>query len=425
MMFTRFEALLKQRMGLDVMSIGPAMIERAVREGLAASGARDLDAYWKQLQQGAALQQLIESVIVPETWFFRDPEAFHALARLALQQSAHTPQRSLRLLSLPCSTGEEPYSIAMALLDAGLPAARFQIDAVDISTRSLAAANRAIYGRNSFRGKLLDFRARHFTPSAEGHVLSEAVRRQVRFQNGNLFAPGFLSGAAPYDFVFCRNLLIYFDRAMQEQALKLLGKVLNDTGVLFVGPAESGLLVSQNMVSARIPLAFAFRKAASPAAAMPVGASPVPRAPKPLPMTALPAPVRLPAKCMRAVPDAFPTRIPATTDSSASTGLESDAFAYATRLANQGQLAEASAICLRHMQQNSPTAAGYYLLGLVSDAGGKPAVAREHYRKALYLQPDHQEALAQLAALLEMQGDRAAAQRMNDRARRAQLKHQE
>src|SRR5437899_821468 len=110
----RFEALLKHTMGLDVASIGPAMIERAVRERLATSGAIDLDAYWQLVQTSETeLQALIEAVIVPETWFFRDREAIEALARLAWEQSLRT-QRPLRLLSLPCSTGEEPYSIAMA-----------------------------------------------------------------------------------------------------------------------------------------------------------------------------------------------------------------------------------------------------------------------------------------------------------------------
>ena len=102
-------------------------------------------------------------MVVTETWFFREKQPFAALVRLVIEEwlPAH-PTGKLRLLSVPCSSGEEPYSMAMALMDAGFLAARFEISAVDISSRALAFAQRAIYGRNSFRGADLEFRARHF-----------------------------------------------------------------------------------------------------------------------------------------------------------------------------------------------------------------------------------------------------------------------
>jgi chemotaxis protein methyltransferase WspC len=99
-----------------------------------------------------------------------------------------------------------------------------------------------------------------------------------------------------------------------------------------------------------------------------------------------------------------------------------DPIAVATRLANQGRLREAAEICKRYVQDDRSNAAAFYLLGLVSDAAGDHLEAREHYRKTLYLDPDHTEALVHLAALLEMHGDTAGAKRMNDRARRATIK---
>ncbi len=122
--------------------------DRARRAG-AAVGLRPRrirHAYWERVRGSRAeLQALIEAVVVPETWFFRDREAFAALARLAREEwLPSAPQTGCcRLLSLPCSTGEEPYSMAMALLDAGVPADRFRIDAVDISAAALAQAERA------------------------------------------------------------------------------------------------------------------------------------------------------------------------------------------------------------------------------------------------------------------------------------------
>ncbi|MEG8305802.1 CheR family methyltransferase, partial [Bacillus mojavensis] len=125
----RFFAFLKERIGLDVASVGEAIIERAVRQRCQSSQSPSAEAYWQHLQTSHDEQQaLIEAVIVPETWFFRYPESFATLARLAQARLAEINQmRALRILSLPCSTGEEPYSIAMALLDAGLAPHQFKV----------------------------------------------------------------------------------------------------------------------------------------------------------------------------------------------------------------------------------------------------------------------------------------------------------
>ncbi len=149
------ENLLKETMGLNVASIGSPAVARAVQERLSACHLPDLGAYWNRIRASESeLQQLVETVVVPETWFFRDRESFTALARLVREEWLSGRRQDLvRLLSLPCSTGEEPYSMAMALLDAGVPAERFHVDAVDISARVLSHAGRGIYGRNSFRGQ--------------------------------------------------------------------------------------------------------------------------------------------------------------------------------------------------------------------------------------------------------------------------------
>ena len=135
MVLADFENLLKETMGLDVASIGSSAIERAVEKRLLACELQETHAYWERVRASEAeLQELIEAVVVPETWFFRDREAFAALALTVYEDwlGAH-PEDHLRLLSLPSSTGEEPYSMAIALLDAGFPANRFRVDAVDIS----------------------------------------------------------------------------------------------------------------------------------------------------------------------------------------------------------------------------------------------------------------------------------------------------
>jgi chemotaxis protein methyltransferase WspC len=130
-----FENLLKETMGLDSASVGSAAIESSVRLRMDSLGYKQREDYWNRLHAADdELQELIEAVVVPETWFFRDQDAFAALARLISEEwlPIH-PTTVLRLLSGPCCTGEEPYSMVMALLDAGVSRDRFQIEAVDIS----------------------------------------------------------------------------------------------------------------------------------------------------------------------------------------------------------------------------------------------------------------------------------------------------
>src|SRR5690606_34845641 len=98
-----------------------------------------------------------------------------------------------------------------ALFDAHIGAQQFQIDAMDISPLSIARAERGVYGKNSFRGADIAFRERYFSAVEEGFRVDERVRDRVRFRSGNLLDPALLT-QTPYDFVFCRNLLIYFDQ---------------------------------------------------------------------------------------------------------------------------------------------------------------------------------------------------------------------
>lgn len=408
-MSTRFEQLLHGLIGLDAESVGQVVIERAVRQRVAALGCAGEDAYWLKVQASASEQQaLVEAVVVPETWFFRYPESFVALVKLARERSAQLAgARPLRILSLPCSTGEEPYSIAMALLDAGLPGDGFRIDAMDISEINLQRAARALYGRNSFRGDNLGFRERHFTETGEGFELHNDVRRKVRLLAGNLLAPGLLAGEAPYDFVFCRNLLIYFDRPTQHAVAAVLQRLMRDDGAMFIGPAEASLFSQVGMQALNIPLAFVFRRQAVRPASTAVQAVPSIGA-RPRPAAAAAPAARAPVPLRRPLAAG-----PAPAALGADTSLDEIAA-----LANAGRSDEARAACERYLAAHGPTAQAFYWLGLLSDVAGRSSDAQDYYRKTLYLAPTHAEALAHLAALLAARGDLAGARRLQQRAGR-------
>ena len=406
-----FANLLNRTMGLSADTVGLSVIESAVKTRVSACRSKDLQDYWEHVHARAAeLQELIDEVIVPETWFFRDREAFAAMAHEVHENwlPLH-PEGQLRLLSLPCATGEEPYSMAMALLAAGVPGNRFRVDAIDISARLLKRAREAVYGKNSFRGKSLDFRDQYFEPVGSEFRVADAVRAQVHFHHGNLLDPCFAPDSTAYDCIFCRNVLIYFDRATQDRAVQVLTRLLKADGFLFAGSSEGGLMLNNAFVSAKLALAFAFRHKAHATPGLDALAARLPK-PRRATVRGIPRPAAKPAaKRMGPSRPAATIALPAQTP----TGLD-EIF----RFANQGRLSEALQRCEEFLRAFGPSVQAYHLMGLVHDATGMHVEAEQYYRKTLYLDPSHHEALVHLAFLLEQQGDAAGAQRLHRRAKR-------
>jgi chemotaxis protein methyltransferase WspC len=408
----RFGELLDRALGLNPVSIGPAAIERAVEMRIKACNLSNDDEYWELLQHSREeVQELIEAVVVPETWFFRDPAAYAAMVGFVIERALKgDPSRQHRLLSLPCSSGEEPYTMAMALLDAGVPASRFRIDAVDVSARALARAQLGIYGRNSFRSTDLGFRERHFEPIEAGYRVSDSVREPVQFSQGNIVDPTLLLGAEPYDVIFCRNLLIYFDTQIQNRTLGLLRGLLAPDGVLFVGHSEAGLMAANGFASAKIPMAFAFHKALAQ-----------PARPK-----AEPAPARSQYRQKPALGRIQPLperpRAPVARPHIAEPGKPGPAIAELRRLADSGRLGEAAQGCETYIREFGPSPEVFVLLGLIRDAAGDPSGAANYYRKALYLEPASSEALHHLALLLKQQGDHTGAKLLEGRLQRQEMR---
>ncbi|NOW45751.1 chemotaxis protein methyltransferase WspC [Novosphingobium sp. SG751A] len=405
---TRFADLLERVMGLSAATIGPGAIERAVETRRRETACRDTDAYWALLQASSAeVQQLIEAVVVPETWFFRNPQAFRAMEGDVLGPRLRAdPQACARLLSLPCSTGEEAYTMAMALMESGIAPHRFNIEAVDISQHAIDMARAGVYGRNSFRGHELGFRDRYFDAAPHGWALREEVRAPVRFSQGNIFASGFMAQAGSFDVIFCRNMLIYFDIPRQKQAIAVLRRLLAPDGTLFVGHSEAGLMREEGFVSAGMAMSFAFRRAPEAAPVAPTIAVPARAAIRPVvPKRAAPARVMERDRPVRqAIVRPAAAKVPD--------------LATLRRMADDGRVEEAERGAQAHIRDNGASPDALLLLGLISDAGGQGKAAAHYYRKVLYLDPGNVEALGHLALLLRREGDHAGARLLDERMRR-------
>jgi chemotaxis protein methyltransferase WspC len=415
----RLEELLGRRIGLLASTIGQRGLELAVEARLRDLAMADRQAYvGRVLSEPAELDALIEELVVPETWFFRDEEPFRYLVRWAQTvwpELGRPPP--IRVLSIPCSTGEEPYSIAMAFNDAGYSATRFQVDAFDISERALQAARRGVYRRSSFRGADLGYRDRHFVPTEDGsgYALLPHVREGVRFRRGNLLDPTLFAALDTYDAIFCRNVLIYFTREARQDVLDLLEGNLHRHGVLFVGHADS----VDDPRFANIPAArtFALRRAGPGTRATGVTgtfALPVPFDRSKSGGTVTSA--ARPAPGSGSGSDSGRPRIPAPPSPRPAPRAEvrSDLPA-AELLADQGRLEEAAAVC-EALLGKAPSSAAFQLLGVIRLAQQRDGDAEHCFQRVLYLDPTHRDALLHLALLADKRADLRAAANFRRRA---------
>ena len=251
--------------GISTSIIGVPSLMRAVNARLKVTGIADLAAYHDLLAASPGEQQdLVELVVVPETWFFRDRHPYAYLRdHVAGLVDGGLSQHPLRLLSAPCSTGEEPYSMAMTLLDMGLSGQAFSIDAIDICRPSIRKARQAVYGKHSFRGVSEEEQERHFEPTAKGHALHPAIRQLVHFRRSNLMNCQ-AELATRYDVIFCRNLLIYLEDEACQKLLTTFASLLREGGLLIVGSAETSKVPSNLFSPIRAPFVFGFLRRDEP-----------------------------------------------------------------------------------------------------------------------------------------------------------------
>lgn len=407
MSLAAIETLLKQKIGLDSTTIGSHTIKRAVENRCSACGLSDINTYLQVLQSSPQeFAELVEKIVVPETYFFRDSKSFDFLINFVRSEWAPSSSNSvLRLLSVPCSTGEEPYSMAIALIEAGLPTNRFRIDAVDISKYALDKAKRGIYGKNSFRGKEFIDKSRYFQQTQEGYEVNSSVRNTVTFRQNNILNASAFNQAR-YDIIFCRNLLIYLAPSACAEVFNILNKLLLPQGLLFVGAAETGKVPSNYFTSIRQSFTFAYRKVESVKLQSPnLNELSTKESNIKLDRT-IPKPVEI--SSLNNKPDTT-----AANDSNLN-------LKEARQLADEGQVETAINYCHQYINHEQTNADAYALLGTLHQAKTQNTQAEKYFQKALYLNPNCYEALINLALLKEHRGDVVGASILQQRIQKLQ-----
>lgn len=401
--FADIEALLREWLGLDAATVGQAAVERAVRGRMKATGVDDPATFARLLRADpAARDLLVEDVIVAESWFFRDRQVFEFVTDFAVTRAAVPGHAPVRILCAPAAGGEEPYSVAMALFEAGLTAEQFTIDAIDISRGALERAAAGRYSANAFRNADLAFRDRWFTADGATAVLAEPVRQAVRLEWANLLDPAFAAGRPTYDVVFCRNLLIYLTAEARRIVEAQLDRLLAADGLLVLGAAEPPIMKG-DWIPAGTASVFALRRGVH------AGPRPMARGPMP-PPTIRPAPAAPPA-----MPPAAARPAPA---GSGVTQLEA-VLTEAGRLANEGRFAEAIDHCERQRAALAPAPELFFLMGMLHQSVGDFDRAEGCLHKTLYLDAGHEEAHLALALLARRRGDETMAEKYRQSAARA------
>lgn len=328
-------------------------------------------------------------------------------------------KNTLQVLSIPSSTGEEPYSIAITLFESGLHASDFKIDALDVSKKALEAAKVGEYSRNSFRGeqdeKLLD---KYFIESSHGFTITDQVKKQVNFQQGNILHLEPQLTSKRYDIIFCRNLLIYFNKDNKQNAFKILDSLLDDNGLLIVGHSEATTISHYGYSSSRYKRTFSFVKNSN--TSVPIKSPALQTKPdltliKKQLSAAKPEKYRFQEKTHNTEPERKSDRENTVAIKHTVKAAENP-LADATMLADKGKLDQAREICTKYIKKNKRDPQGYFLLGLIAIASEDTDIAQEQLRKSLYLDPDNHEALIHLSMLLEQNGDIAGANRLRNRA---------
>lgn len=244
-MFRQFCELVYEKAGIQLGPQKEALVSARMGKRMRALGLSSYEDYYRAVREDASGDELVEmlnAISTNVTYFFREDQHFVLLGDL-LRQWAAEGQRSFRIWCAASSTGEEPYSIAMTARATLSDVSDFKILATDISTKALGAAKRAVYEPRHVE-KVPDAFVRRFFVKEKGESGEESyrvvdeLRRMISFSRLNLAQPPYpMKG--PFDIVFCRNVMIYFDNAVRTGLLEDIWRLLKPGGYLMVGHAES------------------------------------------------------------------------------------------------------------------------------------------------------------------------------------------
>lgn len=418
MNFQRLRTLLERHYGWATEAIHDRELQNAV-QALAHRLSIDFNAQADRVlslicQDPHLLAKLAEALAVHETWFFRGfAQLQHAVDNIVLKRNS-TNQLPLKVLSAPCSTGEEAYSLALLLFQRGFTQRDVIIDGFDQSEVAIERARLAQYNRNSFReAQWNDPRSiAGLHPQQDNWQVDSQVTNMVRLQVANLLEMPMSPGL--YDCIFCRNLLIYLSPTKRFELLQRMAQWLTPSGRIYVSPVEAPIAHEAGLI-AIAPLEL---QIFAPAPAHPVSCEnnvPSHRYRGPLsanhldPRSNFSRPISTRTKTsMSAVAHTAVAEAVPDTDLTHN-------LARAEQAADAGRFAEAEEILKALPPNDKLSAAAQFLRGVIAQAQGRLDEAQYAWEQAAYLDPQHGPALQRLWLAATSRGDKRLAEQYRRR----------
>jgi chemotaxis protein methyltransferase CheR len=266
--FQKFAEFFHRKTGIHFDDSKRYFVDKRLHERMAATGADSFRAYFVALRfeaDGVELQQLVNLMTVNETYFFREAYQFDCLVHHMLDEVAARKLRGsrIRIWSIPSSTGEEPYSIAIYLLERWARINDYEVEILssDIDSRVLEAAKTGVYSPRSVAQLPKPYLNKYFKPTKEGEWrISRDLVEAVDFSLVNLSQPADTRRFRDIDIVFCRNLLIYFDDLSRRIAAEAIFDALSPGGFICLGHSESMSRISSLFKVRRFPDAMVHQK---------------------------------------------------------------------------------------------------------------------------------------------------------------------
>lgn len=253
MTFRQLRDFIYEKSGIFIPDSKKYLLENRLIKRIRDNGLKSFEDYFNFVTNSGyekELPKLFDAITTNETFFFREPQHFDVLSNEIINRVIERNNRkSIKIWSAACSTGEEPYTIAMILKER-FSSLRTDILASDISNNVLESAKRGVYSSYSIRNVPGNFLYKYFTKVGDSYVLNELIKRSVQFKNINLIDEKAMKGIKGVDIVFCRNVLIYFDDRMKKKVLSHMYDSINQGGFLFIGISES----LHNITKAFIPI---------------------------------------------------------------------------------------------------------------------------------------------------------------------------
>lgn len=422
--FMRFSRLAHTWFGLYFGERRRPDLERGVKQAFAATTCKDLDEYYRMLQDEdrgrMARAQLVNALTVSETHFFRNEAQFDALIGHVLPQIIERRRdlRTLRIWSAGCASGEEPYSIAMSLrmLLPDVDDWSITILATDVNTASLDRARRAVYSSWAFReSRAKHLRARYFQTQDNHYALVPEIRNMVTFARLNLMEdpyPAYETNTTFMDLVLCRNVTIYFSEQVTKKVISGFYDSLVDGGWLVVGHSEYALGTYRQFQTRSFDGAILYQREPT---------SPVPsqdwtwlvgRSPKPVTVSLVPPPIStagVPAAVPTEPPGKTPVEVPAPISPAIEKDQGQDPIEAAQELLEYGHSEQARGLLSEVVAQDPGNAQVCALLGQACANLGQWNEAKRWCRQAIDADKLSMEAYYTLALVDQHQGELDAA----------------